>query len=253
MRIPTIVAAVSILGACSQLQVVSQDIEERASGVVYAVTEPATPESVPVVTVVETSPRPRSRPDAVISNVSVPPEPEPPRRNDPLFQALFAPKIRETFYLDVAYEWVDKNEQQHRSELRDFLGVDPRQTEWCAAFVNSVLHSGDHAGSESVSEYPLMARSFLEWGEPVNHKHEDPQPGDIVVFPRGRQSWQGHVGFYVDTVTVDGKVYWQILGGNQKNSVRIDLYDPSRALGVRRLPVVRTVQTQTFWQRLFVG
>jgi uncharacterized protein (TIGR02594 family) len=251
MKTLTTIAAVSILGACSQLQVVSQDIEERASGVVYAVTEPATPQSVPVVTVVETSPRPRSRPETVILGVSE--VPEVPRPNDPLFQALFAPKIRETFYLDVAYEWVDKNEQQHRSELRDFLGVDPRQIEWCAAFVNSVLHSSDHLGSESVSEYPLMARSFLEWGDPVDHRKQNPQPGDIVVFPRGRQSWQGHVGFYVDTVTVDGKVYWQILGGNQKNSVRIDLYDPNRALGVRRLPVVRTVQTQTFWQRLFVG
>lgn len=74
-----------------------------------------------------------------------------------------------------------------------------------------------------------MARSFLQWGSPVNP--EDIQRGDIVVFPRGREGWKGHVGFYVGRHD-SGK--WVILGGNQANSVRYDLYDPKRALGIRR-------------------
>ena len=56
-------------------------------------------------------------------------------------------------------------------------------------------------------------------------------PGDIVVFPRGNKGWQGHVGFYVGR-HASGK--WVILGGNQSNSVRYDLYDPKKALGIRR-------------------
>jgi uncharacterized protein (TIGR02594 family) len=131
---------------------------------------------------------------------------------------------------------VGYTETHNREELRLFMGVDPRSTEWCAAFVNSALHSVGQAGSESVSNHPLLARSFVDWGVPVDHKEQDPEPGDVVVFPRGRQSWQGHVGFYVDTVTIDGKDYWQILGGNQNNAVTIELYDPRRAIAVRRTP-----------------
>jgi uncharacterized protein (TIGR02594 family) len=155
----------------------------------------------------------------------------------------------------VAQQYVGYTEAGNRAELRAFLGVDPRQTEWCAAFVNAVLNHTGQAGSESISEYPLLARSFLLWGEPVDHRKETPEPGDVVVFPRGRQSWQGHVGFYVDTVSVDGKVYWQILGGNQKNSVSVELYPASRAIGVRRAPVQVVQESKGFFlwiNRLFV-
>ena len=51
------------------------------------------------------------------------------------------------------------------------------------------------------------------------------------MFPRGNKGWQGHVGFYVGR-HASGK--WVILGGNQSNSVRYDLYDPKKALGIRR-------------------
>ena len=181
-----------------------QSAAEGASGVVYAVAEPTVPESMP---------RPPARPSQ-----------------------LHLTAVSQTDPLTVAAQYLGYTETEHRSQLREFLGVDPRRTEWCAAFVNSVIAATGGSGSESVSEYPLLARSFLEWGIPVDHKQEDPKPGDVVIFPRGRQSWQGHVGFYVDTVSVDGKLYWQILGGNQSNSVSMDLYVPARALGVRRAP-----------------
>ena len=105
------------------------------------------------------------------------------------------------------------------------------RTEWCAAFVNAVLEI-EGIPSNSLHEYPLLARSYLDWGSTV--ESSDIQRGDVVVFPRGNSSWQGHVGFYVTTVDTPKGQRWVILGGNQANSVRYDLYDPNRALGIRR-------------------
>jgi len=128
----------------------------------------------------------------------------------------------------TAQEYIGLSERQNRSELRELTGVDPVRTEWCAAFVNAVLELENIPGSSSVSDNPLMARSFLLWGEPVEPVNI--RRGDIVVFPRGTQGWQGHVGFFVQEQ--NGR--WIILGGNQSNQVRYDLYNPSRALGIRR-------------------
>ena len=75
----------------------------------------------------------------------------------------------------------------------------------------------------------MLARSFLDWGYPIDPNNI--QRGDIVIFPRGREGWKGHVGFYIGT-SDDGD--WIILGGNQSNTVRYDYYNPKRALGIRR-------------------
>ena len=128
----------------------------------------------------------------------------------------------------TAQNYIGLQERQDRKVLRELTGVDPVRTEWCAAFVNAVLEVDGIPGSDSVSENPLMARSFLNWGETVDPK--DIRRGDIVVFPRGNQGWQGHVGFFVEER--DGQ--WVILGGNQQNEVRYDLYEARRAIGVRR-------------------
>ena len=121
------------------------------------------------------------------------------------------------------------NEYQHRTVLREYIGVDPRRVQWCAAFVNAVLQE-----SKLPANYdhptPYMARSFLEWGESV----DSPKQGDVVVFPRGNTGWRGHVGFYMDSVVMNDIVYYRILGGNQGNSVSIDLYPAHTALGIRR-------------------
>ena len=132
----------------------------------------------------------------------------------------------------TAQPYIGLQERTHRAELRELLDVDPVRTEWCAAFVNAVLELDGIPGSDSVSDVPLMARSFLSWGERV--EPADIHRGDIVVFPRGNQGWQGHVGFFVDSQIVDGKEIWIILGGNQSNEVRYDFYSPSKALGIRR-------------------
>ena len=134
--------------------------------------------------------------------------------------------------VSIASAWVGLHQSYDRSLLREFLGVDPVRTEWCAAFVNSVLAAAGIPGSDSVHRYPLLAKSFLKWGEGVDRA--DIQIGDVVVFPRGSAGWQGHVGFYVETVWEADVEYWAILGGNQQNSVGIDLYPADRAIGIRR-------------------
>jgi len=130
-----------------------------------------------------------------------------------------------------AASYLGYTESTHRAELREFTGVDPVRTEWCAAFVNSVLEESNIESNRS-HKYPLTARAFLDWGQRVSK--ENIKPGDIVVFPRGSQGWQGHVGFYLKTEIVNGVEYYLILGGNQSNKVSIVTYRSNRALGIRR-------------------
>jgi len=134
--------------------------------------------------------------------------------------------------VDVARDWLGTHQSYDRSALREFLGVDPVRTEWCAAFVNSVLAQAGIPGSDSVHRYPLLARSFLDWGQTV--ELDQLVTGDVVVFTRGTQGWQGHVGFYMYTVWDNGVQHFAILGGNQDNSVSIELYPVRRVLGARR-------------------
>lgn len=141
----------------------------------------------------------------------------------------------------TAQPYIGLQERQDRKEIRELVGVDPVRTEWCAAFVNAVLEKDGIPNLNNQTRYPpLMARSFLYWGERV--ERTDIQRGDVVVFPRGNQGWQGHVGFYVETQVHNEKEYWVILGGNQQNQVRYDLYRPSKAIGIRRYPINTTAQ-----------
>lgn len=131
----------------------------------------------------------------------------------------------------TAANYLGFTERTHRAELRAFIGVDPVRTEWCAAFVNSVLEESNIRSNKDHA-YPLTARAFLDWGQKVNK--EDIKPGDVVVFPRGSEGWQGHVGFFISEVEVNGRKFYYILGGNQSNKVSIEMYPANRALGIRR-------------------
>jgi uncharacterized protein (TIGR02594 family) len=93
----------------------------------------------------------------------------------------------------LATKYLQFSEKTHSRELAELTGVNVKRTEWCAAFINGLLRQLNKSGSESVSDYPLTARSFMNFGIEV----KDPKIGDIVVFPRGDQGWQGHVGIYV--------------------------------------------------------
>jgi uncharacterized protein (TIGR02594 family) len=110
------------------------------------------------------------------------------------------------YFADVGHSWVQDDE-----------------TAWCAAFVGAMLKRAGlpHTGA-------LNARSYLDWGVPV----DNPQKGDVVIFSRGNPSgWQGHVAFF-DSFAPDGDVL--VLGGNQSNQVNVSKYDRGRVLGYRR-------------------
>lgn len=144
---------------------------------------------------------------------------------------IFIPSCKTNFDnpTTTAQNFIGLNEHQNRTVLKHLVGVDPVRVEWCAAFVNAILQISDIPNLYDIQTVnPLAARNFLEWGEAI--KPEDIQLGDIVIFPRGDNNWQGHVGFFVEEQ--EGR--WVILGGNQANSVRYDFYKPSRALGIRR-------------------
>lgn len=146
-------------------------------------------------------------------------------------QETFITKQQQPVHISNAIQYINLNENSNRSELKDLMGIDPVRIEWCAGFLNAVLDEVGKPGAGSVSEHPLLARSFLKWGESVD---DNPKEGDIIVFPRGNQGWQGHVGIYLYTVTRDGIDYFAILGGNQDNSVNVQLFRSGSEIGIRR-------------------
>jgi uncharacterized protein (TIGR02594 family) len=131
---------------------------------------------------------------------------------------------------DIAHSLLGKGEVPDRQTLSEFMAnggqnLDPVTTAWCAAFVNASLGK---AGVEGTGK--LNARSFMDWGQPV----DQPQRGDVAVFSRGDPNgWQGHVGFF-EGYNPDGTI--RVLGGNQGNEVGIGSYDPDSLLGFRRAP-----------------
>ena len=134
--------------------------------------------------------------------------------------------------INSADEYVGMDEHNHRKSLKLFMGIDPVRTEWCAAFVNSILDSVNIPGSGKFHDHPLMARSFLKWGDEV----KSPEYGDIIVFPRGGSNWKGHVGFYISSYTYRGTEYYIILGGNQDDKISYSPYEAKTAISIRRWP-----------------
>lgn len=128
--------------------------------------------------------------------------------------------------LSNALKYKDLEEDKDYKEIRELVGVDPRQTEWCAAFVNAVLRESNVPTSASVSDYPLLAKSFLKWGYSV----DTPRVGDILVFRRNNSAWQGHVGFFIE----DRGDTYVVFGGNQDDKVSFKEYRKSALLDIRR-------------------
>lgn len=97
------------------------------------------------------------------------------------------------------------------------------ETAWCSAFVNYCCKKTGYPMSGE-----LNARSWLEVGKEAS----TPKLGDIVVFWRtNRDSWKGHVGFYIG----ENDYYIFVLGGNQDNMVCVAEYPKYRLLQYRRL------------------
>lgn len=106
------------------------------------------------------------------------------------------------------------------------------ETPWCAAFVGSCL---ENAGITSTKA--LNARSYLKWGREI----AKPVAGCIVVFKRGKSSWQGHVAFYIGQS--DDRI--KVLGGNQGNEVKVSTYSKDDLLGYR-MPKTK-MNSKTNW------
>ena len=93
---------------------------------------------------------------------------------------------------------------------------------WCSAFVNWCLLEAKCQPTRKPN-----ARSFLEFGQELKR----PELGCVVVLSRGTQSWQGHVGFYLD----HHRGLISILGGNQINRVGVNKYSDKKLLGYREV------------------
>jgi uncharacterized protein (TIGR02594 family) len=82
-------------------------------------------------------------------------------------------------------EWKDGSNPKVVAYFKDSgnAGVKDDATAWCAAFVGAMLARSGVKGTGK-----MTARSYLEWGDPVDRS--DAKPGDIVVFKRGNSSWR---------------------------------------------------------------
>jgi uncharacterized protein (TIGR02594 family) len=130
--------------------------------------------------------------------------------------------------IDTAAAALGLNENDKATALNEYLSnggvnLDPAVTAWCAAFVNATLAQSGMQGTGS-----NLARSYLEWGQPV----DKPQRGDVAVFSRGDPNGPyGHVGFF-EGYNADGSI--RVLGGNQGDAVSVSSYGADQLLGFRR-------------------
>lgn len=100
------------------------------------------------------------------------------------------------------------------------------ETAWCALFVGGTLKRGGVKPSGSAA-----ARSYQNWGISVLESGPLFVPvGSIVVLSRGDDPSKGHVAYAVGR-TKDGRLL--LLGGNQKDMVRIDAFPVWRVVAAR--------------------
>lgn len=104
------------------------------------------------------------------------------------------------------------------------LGASSDEVPWCSSFVNWCIKVAGGIGTNSAS-----ARSWLEWGKKI----EKPVAGDVVIFSRGKNLNQGHVGFLASKPKMF-LPYVLVLGGNQNNEVNVSRYMKWNVLGYRR-------------------
>lgn len=129
----------------------------------------------------------------------------------------------------VADDYIGLTERANRRQLMNLFDfafdhrIDPATTRWCAAFVNGVLVKSGKKSSGAAT-----AASFLRWGK----KTANPSMGDIVVLGL-RGGGASHVGFYMGTTRINGQKMVKVLGGNQKNSVKVTYYPIGKVIQYR--------------------
>ncbi len=120
-----------------------------------------------------------------------------------------------------AKRYIGLHEKKHTGKLQRSIGVNPRRTPWCGAFVGTVVKKS----GKTPPPGHLRAASWRNWGKPVKLKRA--RKGDVVVV---RTKYGSHVGFY--SGIKGGKV--QLLGGNQSNQVKISTYRVNSIQAIRR-------------------
>jgi uncharacterized protein (TIGR02594 family) len=94
---------------------------------------------------------------------------------------------------------------------------------WCGLFVAHCI--GATLPDEELPGNPLGARNWSSFGTKTQ-----PRLGAVMVFWRGSpDGWKGHVGFY----NGESSDAYQILGGNQSNSVSLAWISKDRLLQAR--------------------
>lgn len=98
---------------------------------------------------------------------------------------------------------------------------------WCAAFAGSVLvRSGLPRDALPPPDKVLLARSFLTVGRAI----DKPRYGALVVLRRDAAGpHAGHVGFVIGSTGAK----LMVLGGNQANSVSVEMYRSDEVIGYR--------------------
>lgn len=122
----------------------------------------------------------------------------------------------------------------YRRLLINFVADD--ETPWCSTLIN---FCASETGYERSGK--LNARSWLAVGEPIRLK--DAREGDVVIFRRGSNGWEGHVAFFI--ATNHSHTYITHLGGNQGDKVSIANSDADKLLGIRRLRTLDQLQGPT--------
>lgn len=131
--------------------------------------------------------------------------------------------------IDKASALLGLDERKDKEAIKEYLRksgtksgqIDPEQTPWCAAFVNSTLaQSGIKPTGSNV------AASYLNWGE--LKQASEVAAGDVLVR-------DGHVGLSTGkTKMVNGRLKIQMLGGNQSQKVTNNYWVDADTIQVRR-------------------
>ena len=124
--------------------------------------------------------------------------------------------------------------EYHNSVIGNTFLVD--EISWCSPFVN-----WSFCRTLIRPAHTHVARLWLQWGREL----KNPAVGAVVVLKRGKESWQGHVGFVA--AWTDTKV--QVLGGNQSNQVCLMWFDRADVLGYRWPLVLETLKVTPAWMK----
>jgi uncharacterized protein (TIGR02594 family) len=111
-------------------------------------------------------------------------------------------------------------EYRRMAGLTQFGTMDDGVVPWCAIFINAMLASCGVKTSASA-----MARSFVK--HPDFIRLEKPMVGCITVISSSRGPSSGHVFFY----TAENGLMNQGLGGNQNDSVSVEMFQKAKLVG----------------------